>query len=269
MIKHGIAALGLGFLACHAHADGDYASPTNDRIRVSLGAMRTSNSTTLRVDSSSGIPGTVLNGESQFGLDASDIEPKFQVMLRAGGRNRLRLDYFTLDRTGNAIVSQPIVFRDAVLQTGDPLQSLLNLRLFTLTYGYSFWHTEKLEIAATAGITSVDISTQAKVQTAAVHINQLQNVAGPYPTPGIDVTWVASKRFYLDGRVQYLSVHVSHFDGSLGLAGLDALYRFRPNVSFALGYNYVKANLASTESGNSGLFDISAKGPELFVRVAF
>lgn len=269
MIKYGIAALGLGFLASFAHADGDYASPTDDRIRVSLGAIRTSSSTTLQVDSSTGLPGTVIDGENQFGLDGSDIEPKFQVMVRAGERNRLRFDYFTLDRTGNAIVAEPIVFRDAVLQPGNPLQSLLNLRLFTITYGYSFWRSEKLEIAATLGITTVDISAQAKVQTDAVHVNQLENVAGPYPTPGIDATWVASKRFYFDGRIQYLDVHVDHLDGSLGFFELDALYRFRPNVSFALGYNAVKANVSSTQTSNAGLFNISTKGPELFVRVAF
>lgn len=269
MIKYGISTLALALLAGLAHADGDYASPTNDRVRISLGAMRTSNSTTLQVDSSSGIPGTVIDGESQFGLDSSDIEPKFQAMVRAGERNRVFFDYFTLDRTGSAIVAQPIVFRDSLLQPGDPLQSLLNLRLFTLTYGYSFWHTEKLEIAAIAGITEVDITAQAKVQTASAHINQLQTAAGPYPTPGIDVTWVASKRFYFEGRAQYLGVHVNHFDGSLGFYELDALYRFRPNVSFALGYNQVKTNLSSTETGNSGLFNISAKGPEIFVRAAF
>ena len=269
MIKYGIAALGLGFLASFAHADGGYASPTDDRIRVSLGAVRTSSSTTLQVDSSTGLPGTVIDGENQFGLDRSDIEPKFQVMVRAGERNRLSFDYFMLDRSGNATVAEPIVFRDAVLQPGDPLQSLLNLRLFTITYGYSFWRSEKLEIAATLGITTVDISAQAKVQTQTVHINQLENVAGPYPTPGIDATWVASKRFYFDGRIQYLGVHIDHLDGSLGFFELDALYRFRPNVSFALGYNGVKANLSSTQTSNAGLFNFSTKGPELFVRVAF
>ena len=60
-------------------------------------------------------------------------------MVRAGERNRLRLDYFTLDRTGSATLTQPILFRDSVLQTGDPLQSMLgsaaahpHLRLFVL-----------------------------------------------------------------------------------------------------------------------------------------
>jgi len=269
MIKIGTAALALVFVAGLAHADGDYLSPTDDRLRVSLGIMHVSSSTTLQVDSTTGVPGTVISGENQFGLDPSDIEPKFQFMVRAGERNRLRLDYFTLDRDGSTIVTTPIVFRDAVLQPGDPLQSQLNLRMLTLTYGYSFWHTEKLELAATLGVTSVDISTSAKVQSPAVHVFQNEDVAGPYPTPGIDVTWVASKRFYFDGRIQYLDLHIDNLDGSLGFLEFDALYRFRPNISFALGYNQVKAHLSSTKSSESGLFDFNTKGPEFFVRVAF
>ena len=72
-------------------------------------------------------------------------------MVRAGERNRLFFDYFTLDRTGSATITQPIVFRDSVLQVGDPVQSQLDLRVLSLTYGYSFWHSEKLEIAGDAG----------------------------------------------------------------------------------------------------------------------
>lgn len=268
MIKYVMAALGLALSTGLAHAD-DYISPTNDRLRVSLGVMHVSSSTTMRIDSSTGTQGTVIDGEKEFGLDSSDIEPKFQVMVRAGERNRLRLDYFTLDRSGNTAVQQPIVFRDVVLQPGDPLQSQLNLRMLTLTYGYSFWHGEKLELAATLGVTAVDIAAQAKVQSEAVHVNQTEDQAGPFPTPGLDATWAVSKRFYFDGRVQYLSVHIKQLDGSLGMAELDALFRFRPNVSFAVGYSEVKAHLASTKTDDSGLFDFNTKGPQVFIRVSF
>ncbi|HEX4152687.1 MAG TPA: hypothetical protein VHY75_10830 [Steroidobacteraceae bacterium] len=269
MIKSVIPALGLALLASLAHADGDYTSPTDDRVRATLGAMHVSTATTMRVDSSTGVPGTTIGGESQFGLDPSDFEPKFQVMVRGGERNRLWLDYFTLDRTGSTIVQQPIVFRNVVLQPGNPLQSELDLRLLTLTYGYSFWHTEKLELAATLGVSAVQIAATAKVQTDAVHLDQTENEAGPFATPGISATWVVSKRFYLDGRVQYLQVHIQQLDGSLGMAELAALYRLRPNVSFGLGYTQVKAHLASTKADDSGLFDFNSKGPEFFVRVAF
>jgi len=273
MIKYGIAArygiaAGLAFLAMLAHADGDYFSPTNDRVRVSLGIMDLSSTTTLQVDSTTGTPGTVVNGEDQLGLSKNDIEPKFQAMVRAGSRNRIFFDYFTLDRTGNAIVAEPIVFRDAVLQVGDPVQSLLNFRVLGITYAYSFYRSEKLEFAAMLGADSVDIEAQVKVQSAAQHVNQMENEAGPFPAPGLDATWVVSKRFYFDGRIQYLGLHFHNLDGSLGFLEFDALYRFRPNVSFALGYTYVKAHLSDNQT-SGGYFDLDTKGPQLFVRVAF
>ncbi len=268
MIKYGIAA-SLVLLATLAHADGDYISPTNDRVRVSLGIMDLSSTTTLQVDSTTGTPGTVVNGEDQLGLSKDNIEPKFQAMVRAGSRNRIFFDYFTLDRTGNATVTEPIVFRDAVLQVGDPVQSLLNFRVLGLTYAYSFYRSEKLEFAAMLGADSVDIQAQVKVQSPAQHVNQMQDLAGPFPAPGLDATWVLSKRFYVDARIQYLGLHFDNLDGSLGFLEFDALYRFRPNVSFALGFTDVKAHLSDNQNTSGGYFDLDTKGPQFFVRVAF
>jgi hypothetical protein len=265
----GRAALALALLAPLAHADGDYVSPTDDRLRVSLGVMHVSSTTTIRADSTTGVTGTVLNGEDQFGLDKSDYEPKFEVMVRAGTRNRLWLDYFTLDRSGSSIVQEPISFRDVVLQPGEPLQSELDLRLLSLTYGYSFWHGEKVELAATLGITSVSINAQAKVATEQVHVNETETAAGPFPTPGIAATWSITKHFYLDGRVQYLNLHINDLDGSLGMGEIDAIYRIHPNVAFAIGYTEVKAHVDSTKTSDSGLFNFDSKGPQLFVRVSF
>ncbi len=268
MIKYGIAA-GLSLLATLAHADGDYFSPTSDRVRVSLGIMDLSSTTTLQVDSSTGTPGTVVNGEDQLGLPKNEIEPKIQAMVRAGSRNRIFFDYFKLDRTGNATLTEPIVFRDAVLQVGDPVQSLLNFRVLGLTYAYSFYRSEKLEFAAMLGAASVDIQAQVKVQSPAQHVNQMQDLAGPFPAPGLDATWVLSKRFYVDARVQYLGLHFDNLDGSLGFLEFDALYRFRPNVSFALGFADVKAHLSDNQNTSGGYFDLDTKGPQFFVRVAF
>jgi hypothetical protein len=257
-------------LARPAWADGDYLSPTDERVRLSLGAMHVSSATTLRADSSEGLPGSQINGEDQFGLDKSDFEPMFQAVVRVATRHRFSFDYFTLDRSGNAIVgASPIAFRDVTFLPGDPLQTTLSFRTFGITYEYSFWHSERLEIAATVGVHATDISAIAKAQTATRHIIQTDDQAGPIPTVGMDATWVVSKRFYLGGRFQYLDVHVDNLDGSLGFYEFDALYRFRPNVAFAVGYTEVRAHLASTQSAQAGLFDFNSKGPEMFVRVSF
>ncbi|HWJ35845.1 MAG TPA: hypothetical protein VNR70_11290 [Steroidobacteraceae bacterium] len=265
------ALASLALVAKPSHADGDYFSPTDERVRISLGAMHISSKTSLRADSNAGLPGTYIDGENTFGLDKSDFEPKFQATVRVAVRQRLSFDYFTLDRSGNTTLTgtTPIVFRNVVFQPGDPLQTKLSLRMFSITYGYSFWHSETLEISGTLGVHVTDISAMAKVQTQTRHIIQTDDQAGPVPTLGIDATWVASKRFYLDGRAQYLTVHVNNLDGSLGIYELDAFYRYRPNVSFAVGYTKIRAHLASAQTSQAGLFDFNAKGPEMFFRIAF
>jgi len=278
MIAKRIACLtmltSLQLLALAARADDYYFSPTDEHVRISLGVMHVSNSTNFQADSSVGTIGTDIDGEGLLGLDKSDFEPKFQAVVRVATRHRLSFDYFTLDRTGNTLANETIYFRDVVFPAGTPgsptpLQTTLNLRTFGLTYGYSFWHSETLEIAATLGVHSTDLSTTAKVETATKHIIQNDDQAGPVPTVGIDATWVASRRFYLDGRAQYLAVHLNNISGSVGFYSFDALYRWKPNISFALGYTEITVHLDSAESSQSGRFDFSTKGPEAFFRVAF
>jgi hypothetical protein len=268
MNKSGVVLAALALFATLAHAE-DYLSPTEERVRLSLGVVHLSNDTNLQLDSSAGIPGTALNAEDVFGLDKSDFEAKIQAMVRVGERHRLRFDYFSLDRADSTTVTQPIVFRDVVLQTGDPLNSNLSIRTFGITYGYSFLHGDKYEVAATIGISDTDISARARVQTQARHVDQSEDQAGPVPSVGLDATYVVSKRFYLDGRAQYLKVRVDDLDGSLGVYELDALYRLRPNISFALGYTMLRASLVSAQTKQSGFFNFNSKGPEFFVRIAF
>jgi hypothetical protein len=268
MNKNGVALAALALFATLAHAE-DYLSPTEERVRLSLGVVRLSNDTNLQLDSSAGVPGTAVNAEDLFGLDKSDYEAKIQAMVRVGERHRLRFDYFSLDRSDSTMVTQPIVFRDVVLQPGDPLNSDLSIRTFGITYGYSFLHGDKYELAATIGISDTDISARARVQTATRHVDQTEDQAGPFPTFGLDATYVVSKRFYFDGRAQYFKIRVDDLDGSLGIYELDALYRLRPNISFALGYTMLRASLLSAQVKQAGFFEFNSKGPEFFVRIAF
>ncbi len=264
-----LCMLAFGFVAPRAHAD-DYPSPTDERVRISLGVTHVSSATTLQIDSRAGATGTLITGEDQFGLDKTDFEPEFDVMVRATPRQRFRFDYFTLDRSGDRTVgATPIVFRDVTFEPGDPLQTQINLRSFGIAYEYSFWRSERLELAATLGVHVTDIDMLAKVQTQARHVYQTDDQAGPVPTVGLDGTWVVSKRFYLDGRAQYLTVHLDNVSGSLGFYEFDALYRYRANVSLGLGYTDVTAHLTSQQRTQGGLFDVTSKGPTVFIRVGF
>jgi hypothetical protein len=268
MSRKGLALAGLALFATLAHAE-DYLSPTDERVRLSLGVVRVSNDTNMLLDSSAGVPGTPVNGEQDFGLDKTDFEAKLQAMVRVGERHRLRFDYFSLDRTGSAIATDAIIFRDAVIQPGAPMDTSMSIRSLAITYEYSFLHSERYELAATLGVNVTDISTRLKVTTEAAHINQAEDAAGPFPTVGLDGTYVVSKRFYFDARGQYLKANVDDLQGSLTVFEADALYRLRPNVAFALGYSGTRVHLASFQAKTMGYFNLNSSGPELFVRVSF
>jgi hypothetical protein len=268
MNKNGILVMLLVLLAGAAHAE-DYTSPTEERVRLSLGFVYLDSKTALQIDSSTGVPGTLVSAENDFGMNKENFEAKFQVMLRVGERNRLRFDYFSLDRTGNITLNKDITFRNVELQPGDPVDSNLSIDVLSFTYGYSFIHNEKFELAATIGINDTDLSARARVNTAARHVDQTEDQAGPFPTLGLDSTYVISKRFYLDARIAYFRANVDDLDGSLGFYELNALYRLRENISFALGYQLVKAHLLSTQASTAGLFNFTTQGPEFYLRVGF
>jgi hypothetical protein len=267
-MRYVLYALLTTLLAGAVHAE-DYPSPTEERLRLSLGAVYLNSNTNVQVDSSTGVIGTPVNAEKTFGMDKSEVEAKFQLMLRVGERNRVRFDYFSLDRTGSTTIDEDILFRNVELLPGDPVNSNLSIDVLSITYGYSFLHSEKFELAATLGINVTDISARARVNTLARHVDQTEDQAGPFPTIGLDGTYVISKRFYLDGRAQYFKANIDDFDGSLGFFELDALYRLRPNISFSLGYELARAHLLSTKASNAGLFNFNTQGPAVFVRVAF
>lgn len=260
----------LSVLAGSARADGDYLSPTEDRVRISLGLTQTSATTSFQLDASNGSPGTVIDGENTLGLDRKQIDPVFEVEVRAGERNRLRINYSALDRDDTrTLTTGPLVYGNSTLLVGEPVQTDLSIRAFGITYGYSFVRNDKVELAATLGVSDADIESRLRVETASTHIDISHSFAGPFPIPGFEATWVLSKRFYIDAHAQYLKAAIHQLSATTSQYELNALYRLRPNISFALGFSSLTSDLTSRKSGTAGLADFSARGPQLFVRVAF
>ena len=265
-----LAAALLSVLAGSARADDPYLSPTQDRVRVSLGISQANATTSFQLDASDGTPGSVIDGENTLGLDPKRIVPEFEVEVRAGERHRLRINYSALDRDDTRPLTAPLLqYGGTTLLLGDPVETNLSIRAFALTYGYSFVRNDRLELAATLGVSDVDISSRVMVATATRRVDIIHSFAGPFPIPGLEATWVLSKRFYLDAHVQYLKASINKLSASTNQYELHALYRLRPNISFALGFSSLTSDLTSRKPGSMGFADFSARGPQLFIRVAF
>src|ERR1700743_1013723 len=125
-----LAAALLAIPAVPAHAERDPVSgapikpdkhrmtpsPITDRFAVEGIFFNPAVTTRLRVatqtpgDAIQGLTGTPVNGERHFGLDSRIPQGRIEIIFRLRQNNRLRVDYFATNRSGDRVINRQILF---------------------------------------------------------------------------------------------------------------------------------------------------------------
>jgi hypothetical protein len=249
-------------------------SPITDRFYVRGTFFNPAVSTVLRVDGQSpgaglpGLTGTPVSGEKDLGLPGRKPQGRIEIMFRLRERNRLRVDYFAMDRGGNHVINRQIQFGNQTFAANDDVTSALDWRQFALTYTYSVFRNDRFEIGL--GLAAHFVETQAHGAVEAKQLRQDVSGAGAFPTIPLDVTWRISRRFAMVARGQYFHASVNNFDGSIAEYHTDFQYRWKPNFSLGAGYTYMRWTLDLKNNANfPGAFQLKVRGPEAFFKVSF
>jgi hypothetical protein len=241
-------------------------SPITDRFALRGVYYQPAVDTLLRYDNSAGVPGTEFTAEDTLGFDKDLNQGSLEMWFRMGERHRVRVDYFKMARRGDVVLDQVLNFGDTTFLPGERVVSSMDLRTLGITYTYSLFRHETFEIGLGLGLQLVQLdgSTESPVR----FVGEKFDVAGPMATIALDGTWRFTQRFSANARIQYLQGNSGAVDGLYGQYHLDVQYRWRPNLSFGLGYSQTRMKVDSTDPDFSGLFDMEYKGPEAFVRVS-
>ncbi|HTJ19517.1 MAG TPA: hypothetical protein VL494_22195 [Steroidobacteraceae bacterium] len=237
-----------------------------DRLRLEINLLWASPSTKLRVDESPTQPGTEINAEDDLGLDDSQLLPQVELTLLPGERHLIRLSRFAIDRSAAKHLEKNISFDDQDYLVGERVDSILNLTMFGLTYGYRFIRTQQAEISASFGVQIADVETNAVVRNRVVR--ESENGVAPLPLLGIEGRYDFSPRWSAEARVQYLTVNETDVDGSILDARLGVTWRMNPYLLFGLGYRTFQIDIDSADEDTSGFVDLTVAGPLLFVRAS-
>jgi hypothetical protein len=189
------------------------------------------------------------------------------MILRMRERSRLRVDYLQLQRHGETVLDRPVFFGDDIYLINDRIVSDFNWRMVGLTYTYSFLKFERVELGAGVGLHLIQVEAVGEVP--ARRLRQDFTSAGPFPTLALDGSWRFARRWSLNGHVQYFSAGIEDFDGLMRQYHADVQYRWRRHVAVGVGYGAFGAHIASSDSDFPGDFNLTAKGPEVFLRVSF
>jgi len=246
-------------------------SPITDHFYLAVSFFYPKFNTFIRADPTPHPPtvtmGTPLDGEQDLGWAARLAQARVEAMVRMRERNKLRVDYFEADRSGSVLLANNVIFGNEVFAAGQQLESSLDWRSISVTYTYSFYRSEQLEIAT--GLAGYAIQTQAQAAVAATFQQQTVSASGGFPALPLEVTWCPSRRWSFNARGAYFKANVHDFSGWLEDLHADAQYRLNSDFALGLGYSLLHVSLERSSMSSPGRVDMNVTGPEAFIRFSF
>jgi hypothetical protein len=246
----------------------EVASPITDHFYIIAAFYSPTFKTSMRVDPSPPIPGvtgTALNAESDLGLPDSKKIGRVEFMFRLRERNKVRVDTFEANRTGNKVLTQDLVFGNQTFTAGQLAHTELNWRQFAITYTYSLIHNDRFEVGTGLACYFLQLDILSRVPGQREEVN----AATPFPALPLDLSWVISRRWSLTGHGAYLRTNINEFHGWYGDYHLDTQYRWNPNFVVGLGYTTIRSSLSRSGGSFPGAMDTSTHGLEAFLRFSF
>ncbi len=248
----------------------DFASPVNDHFYVRGTYFPAAVNTIIQLDPSPTQKGTTLSGEKDLGLDDKVDQGRMEFDIRMRENNHVRIDYFKLDRFSEQPLPRDIVFGDippTQTQAGTNWRTKLDWRVLTLTYTYSFVHTERFEGGLGLGIHIIE--AHAEGSEPGTLNREKADEAGIFPTVAVSLAYRISKRWSVTARGQQFSASPEDFNGMMSDYHADVQYRWHRNFSLGLGYSMLKTELTVFDPDQPLLFNLDTKGPEIFFRASF
>ena len=250
----------------------------NSRFHVGVGGFFPTVDSKIRLDSDLGL-GTELDLEQQLGIDKSRDVLWANARWNISRRNHLEFEWVQLDRSGSVLgITQQYQIGDTVIQAGGQIDSVLDLSLYRLTYGFSLIRDERKDLQLQAGVHVADVEAALKL-TGALSINGSvfqQSVQGeggdivaPLPHFGANFTYAFTDKLALYANVLGFALSVGDFKGSILETGGTLQYNFIKHVGLGAGIRFFRVDVEAKDSGLTGEFTLDYLGPVVYLSGEF
>ena len=245
-------------------------SPLGNRFALGVGLFRPKLDTKVRLDSSTGRVGTLIDFESTLGMDDNDRLPLVMGYYRFAKRHRVIFEYFRLDRNGNSVSDAPIRFGDVIFPANLPLSSFFNVDVYSIGYAYSIIHDRRMELAFNFGLQFQDVETGIAGTIGPDPITEEADAVAPLPTFGGSFDYAINDEWIFTSMLGVFAIEIdlgddSDFSGEIVQVNAGILWRAFENVGFALQYNYFNVDVGINDPDWMGLLKYQYRGPVLAV----
>jgi len=274
------AALLLGLFSAPEAAQLPGKHPLlNKRFMIGAGGFFPDIDSKIRLDAESLDLGTELDFEDQLGLEDSQNTFWLTSRWRISRRNNLEFEWVQLNREAFvAATTREYQVGDSTLQAGGRIDTLFDIDLFRLTYGYSLIRNEETELQLQAGVHIADLEAQLRL-AGAISVNGqvfTESIAGeggdvtaPLPHLGGNFAYAFSDKFAVYLHVIGFALEVDDIKGSIVEAGGTLQYNFTDAFGVGAGIRYFNVDVEAQDEELRGEFEFNYLGPVLFANFSF
>jgi len=262
------ATLGLAYNAdIFQPREYDGSAPNVPQFDLRIGAFRDRIDSEITRDTSGGVPGFAIDLEEILGAPGEKTVLHIDGTLRLGHYHRIEMGLFELNRDALVTLENDINFGDEIFVAGTEVDSRINAKTLTVSYGYSLIRDAQKELGVMAGAHFTGFET---IIASTITGQVERSKAGtPLPVVGAFASFFLREKLTFNAKLQIFRTDFDSYEGSLNYATLDLQRRVADSFSIGLGYNYFSMKLTSSDSNVNGYLQVRHHGPVAFITAGF
>jgi hypothetical protein len=199
--------------------------------------------------------GTNVDFTQTLGGDTSTDALRIDTLYHFNERHAIGFSWYRVGLSGQKNLNEQIQIHDQIVPVGAATQTSLSFNTYRLLYNYSFYRSDKAELAFSPGLymmkTNFDFVGQAAAgATTSNAVIVKQQLTVPLPSVGLIANYNITQKLKFESRYDFFYLSLGNYSGSMFelYAGLE----YRIVRHFALGAAYDRLQAALRGNGHEG-----------------
>lgn len=250
--------LAAGFSSTAVAEDEKLAFDDRFTFRIASYSVQNADTDILVADSDTGI-GVAYSFTDDFGGEDSATVPRIDVSYRFNDAHRLDFATFEIDRSGREVLLLEVDLGDQSYSIGETLVTDIDYKVFRVSYGYSFYRSDRVELGISAGLhlTTYDFDYRLEEGSS----DDSADATGPLPMFGLRMSYALTPRWGVHFLSESFYIEIDDaYKGSFSISEIDIEYRFNDYFTLGAGIARFSTDLDADDSGWKGSITDSHRG---------
>lgn len=242
-----------------------------ERFKLTAGFFVPISNTNLQVGVQGGQAGTPVNLEKDLGYNSGQVTFLANFQWRISRRSRVNLNYYNIPRSSTHTLTKDITFKDSTYHVDATVNSFFNTAIYQISYGYAILSKPNYELGVMIGTHIVGGRAGLSLSGATVNASASSDFGftAPLPDLGIWGGYAFNKRMAANLDVDYLSLTVGDYTGSIFAYNILFIYKLLENLNISLGYSGLNFKVEEVKQKVEANFKWGYNGPALGITYSF